>query len=48
MHEFDDILEDMRHSQPEERIQFLHTGNSFDTIFPDIDLVLSDILPGKR
>jgi threonine synthase len=40
MHEFDTILDRMKQAEPREGVQYLHTGNDFSTIFPDIEKVM--------
>jgi threonine synthase len=47
MHEFDRTLNTMRNNKPQEWVHYIHTGNSFDTIMPDIIKVLEEILPAR-
>lgn len=47
MHEFDRTLDAMRNTQPQEWVHYLRTGNSFDTIMPDIKKALEEILPNR-
>lgn len=47
MDEFDKTLDAMRKAQPQEWFHFLCTGNSFDTIIPDIRRALEEILPTR-
>lgn len=47
MHEFDETLDKMRQAQPKEWVHFVRTGNSFETIMPDIKRALEEILPSR-
>ena len=47
MQEFDETLNAMRSAKPIEGEHYIRTGNSFDTIIPDIKRVLDEILPTR-
>jgi len=47
MHEFDETLDKMRNAKPQEWVHYINTGSTFETIMPDIQRALNEILPNR-